>query len=177
MADNPSVFGKSLKSESLADYQSPEEYSGDTRTIKHLMFPWLVETESPMFPGESILTERVANRGEEVTVEELGPLALEKGERLGAFFTDAELEAMKEEAEAAEAPAEVEATNPGSMSVDELADYIEEHKPNVDQTVALADNDPEQAQKVLDAETQATGGVPRAGVEKGLEAIIARSTQ
>src|SRR5262252_2325326 len=91
MADNPSVFGKSLASENLADYESPEEYSGDTRTIKHLLFPWLVETESPMFPGETILTERTAKQGEEVSVEELGPLALEKGERLGSFYTDEEL--------------------------------------------------------------------------------------
>jgi len=174
MSTNPSVFGKSMQSENLADYQSPDEFTGDTRTIKHLLFPWLVETESPMFPGETILSERTASQGEQVTVEELGPLALEKGERLGAFYTDAELAAMEEEA--AE-PATVEAEEPGEMSVDELAAYIEEHKPNVDQTVALADNDPEQAQKVLDAETQATGGVPRSGVEKGLEAIIARSTQ
>jgi hypothetical protein len=175
MADQPSVFGKSMQSESLADYESPEEFSGDTRTIKHLLFPWMVETESPMFPGETILTERTAKQGDEVSVEELGPLALEKGERLGAFFTDAELAAQEE----AEAPAAVAAPEgePGQMSVDELAQYIEEHHPNVDQTIALADNDPEQALKVLDAETQATSGVPRAGVEKGLEAIIARSTQ
>jgi len=177
MADQPSVFGKAMQSESLADYESPEEFSGDTRTIKALLFPWMVETESPMFPGETILAERTASQGEEVTVEELGPLALEKGERLGAFYTDAELEAMQEAAAEAEAPAEVEADNPGAMSADELADYIEEHHPNVDQTIALANNDPEQAQKVLDAETQATGGVPRAGVEKGLAAIIERSTQ
>jgi len=174
MSTNPSVFGKSMQSENLADYQSPEEFTGDTRTVKHLLFPWLVETESPMFPGETILSERTASQGEQVSVEELGLLALEKGERLGAFYTDAELAAMEEEA--AE-PATVEAGEPGEMTVDELAAYIEEHKPNVDQTIALAENDPEQAQNVLDAETQATGGVPRAGVEKGLEAIIARSTQ
>jgi len=176
MADNPSVFGKSLASENLADYESPEEYSGDTRTIKHLLFPWLVETESPMFPGETILTERTAKQGEEVSVEELGPLALEKGERLGSFYTDEELKAQEQEAAAAEggAPAQLEA---GESSVDELAAYIEDNKPNVDETIALAGNDPAEAQKVLDAETQATGGVPRAGVEKGLTAIIERSTQ
>jgi len=174
MSTNPSVFGKAMQSENLADYESPDVYSGDSRTIKHLLFPWLVETESPMFPGETILQERTANQGDVVLVVELGVLALEKGERLGAFYTDDELAAMEEEA--AE-PATVAAEEPGTMSVDELAAYIEEHKPNVDQTVALADNDPDQAEKVLEAETQATGGVPRAGVEKGLEAIIARSTQ
>ena len=63
------------------------------------------------------------------------------------------------------------------MDDTEIADWIGENRPNVDQTIALAQNDRDLAEKVLDAETIATDQDPRAGVERGLEAIIARTDQ
>lgn len=63
----------------------------------------------------------------------------------------------------------------GSSSVADLAEWLKEAKPNVDDTVALAEDDPELAQKVLDAETAATGGKPRQGVVDKLERIVAGS--
>lgn len=42
----------------------------------------------------------------------------------------------------------------------------------VDQTIALAEDDPEKAKQVLEAEREASGGEPRKGVEDGLSKII-----
>lgn len=60
-----------------------------------------------------------------------------------------------------------------NSSVADLAEWIKDAKPNVDDTVALAEGDPERARKVLDAESSATGGSPRQGVSDKLEKIIA----
>lgn len=167
-----SVYGKDLHHESLADYESPDDYANqpDTRTIKHLMFPWMVEAPNPTHAdGPNILKERVAQQGEVVTIEELGTLALEKGERLGSFYTDAELAGPPV---AAQLTAGEESSNTSEWGVPELVQYIETNKPNVDDTVALAQGDPEAAKRVLEAETEATDGDPRAGVTKGLAAVI-----
>ena len=170
-----SIYGQDVIPSNLEGYESPEEYSGDTRTVKHLFFPFLVESPNPSMPDAGpVLKERTAKQGDVLTVEELGPLALERGERLGSFYTDAELEAL----EAGEAPAEGEAAEPAQLAagdelgVHELAEYIEQNHPNVDDTIALAKGDPEAAARVLEAEGIATGGDPRAGVTKGLTAII-----
>jgi hypothetical protein len=116
-----------------------------------------------------VLKERVGVQGEVVSIEELGPLALERGERLGSFYTDAEL-AGPATAEAA-AVGET-ASNTSEWGVPELVQYIETNKPNVDDTIALAQGDPEAAKRVLEAEDEATGGDPRSGVTKGLTAVI-----
>src|SRR5215831_13663565 len=150
-----SIYGKDTSVSELEGYESPDEYAnqGDTRTVKHLMFPWLVASPNPAHAdGPDILKERVAQQGEEVTIEELGPMALERGERLGSFYTDAELEALASEGAPEEAAAEGAAPAGDEMGVHELAEYIETNHPNVDETVALAKGDPDAAQRVLEAE-------------------------
>jgi hypothetical protein len=57
-------------------------------------------------------------------------------------------------------------------TVQELAEWIRSEKPNVDDTVGLADNDPVLAEKVLEAEQVATSGSPRSGVESRLAKLI-----
>ena len=172
-----SIYGKDMTSSDLEGYESPDDFAeqGDTRTIKHLMFPFLVESPNPSMPDAGpVLKERTLKQGETVTTEELGPLALERGERLGSFYTDAELKALEagEATVEGEAAAQLEAGAGDEMGVHELAEYIEQNHPNVDDTIALAKGDPEAAQRVLEAEGIATGGDPRAGVTKGLTAII-----
>lgn len=66
----------------------------------------------------------------------------------------------------------VDSIDVDGATVGELSAWIKESKPNVDDTVALAEGDPDRAQKVLDAETTATGGSPRAGVQSKLEKLI-----
>jgi hypothetical protein len=172
-----SIYGKDTTSSDLAGYESSEDYTdqGDSRTVKHLMFPFLVESPNPSMPDAGpVLKERTLSQGDTITTEELGPLALERGERLGSFYTDKELKAL--EAGPAPVEGEVAQLEAGSasdeMGVHELTEYIEQNHPNVDDTIALAKGDPEAAARVLEAEGIATGGDPRSGVTKGLTAII-----
>lgn len=67
----------------------------------------------------------------------------------------------------------VDVDAPVDGSVSDLTAWIKDSKPNADDTVALAEGDPERAQRVLDAETAATGGKPRKTVQEQLEKIIA----
>jgi hypothetical protein len=92
--DKQSMFGRARDHKGLAEYKSPDEYSeqGDTRVVKDLMFPYHVIAPSPMLPDVEIIVEKVASRGDTVYTDELGPLALKKGEDLGSFFTSDELE-------------------------------------------------------------------------------------
>jgi hypothetical protein len=62
---------------------------------------------------------------------------------------------------------------PVDGNVGELTEWIKQSKPNVDDTVALAEGDPEKAQRILDAEVAATGGSPRKSVQEQLEKIVA----
>jgi hypothetical protein len=57
-------------------------------------------------------------------------------------------------------------------SATEVASWIDTEKPNAADTVAAAGNDPATAAVVLEAESAATGGDPRASVEKPLQKII-----
>jgi hypothetical protein len=57
-------------------------------------------------------------------------------------------------------------------SATEVSQWIESEKPNAADTVAAAGNDPATAAVVLEAESAATGGDPRASVEKPLQKII-----
>lgn len=53
-----------------------------------------------------------------------------------------------------------------------LAEHIKATSPNAEDTVALAEGDPRRAEKVLEAETIATGGAPRSTVAQRLQKII-----
>ncbi len=59
-----------------------------------------------------------------------------------------------------------------AASVGKLADHITAEKLTVDDTIALAEDDPEMARRVMEAERLASGDSPRAGVLTGLEKII-----
>lgn len=59
----------------------------------------------------------------------------------------------------------------GDGNVGNLADHITTNKLTVDDTVALAQDDPARAARVLEAERLASGGSPRAGVEQSLQKI------
>lgn len=67
-----------------------------------------------------------------------------------------------------------DAPDPASADVGEIAAFITSEKLNADETVALAGDDPQHAQKVLEAERIAAsekGGDPRATVESRLQKI------
>jgi len=170
------IHGVDPHAKSVAGYEPHEHYQGqkDSRVVKHLRFPYQVEIHNPVQPdGAPILQARIAKRGDELSTEELGLYALERGERLGSFFTDAELARFNRSGRDVEA-ADTGEFSPATAGEYEIAEWIENNKPNVEDTVALAGDDPETAKRVLAAEQIATKGVPRAGVEQKLAPIIAK---
>jgi hypothetical protein len=161
------------------------------KIIKVRLFTWFEETASLVKKGETVLTERIAHLGEEVDITNKD--YLERGEQLNAFYTDAEAKKIKDGTyKGADAPilfsarqgqgfappaaaanaADGEHGDVASMDAPTLAEYIKEHKLNIDSTVALAGDDAESIQKVLDAENIASDNDPRAGVVSKLEAKL-----
>lgn len=128
--------------------------------IKIRAFTYGQLVADPVNPDNQTLVSQVAMRGETVEVNDAD---YAKGVELGAF-----------------AEADGEPIDGGSLvgrsvvdlSDDELDELLETESPNVGETVALAGNDPESAQRILDAEERVTDGEPRQGVEDGLTKII-----
>lgn len=69
---------------------------------------------------------------------------------------------------------EDELLDPATASVDDLARWIEQEKPTVQDVVNASGGEPDIARKLLEAESQATDQDPRKGVLEGLTAVIAR---
>jgi hypothetical protein len=61
-----------------------------------------------------------------------------------------------------------------TASVDDLADWIKDEHPTVNDVVQASDGDAEVARKLLEAESRATDGEPRRGVVTGLTAVVSR---
>lgn len=104
-------------------------------------------------------SERIGTKREEVLISAEDA---ERGDRLGAFASEEE-EGLIEEVEIS------------ALSDDELVDWIKEEKPNAQEIMDVTAGDSKLAQRLLAAETSATGGDPRKTVVKGLEAIVSRA--
>lgn len=135
--------------------------------IKHKVFPYYVEQDGvrPDNTIGPINVERLARRGDEVEVSESD---YHRGTRLGSFYTDGEL--------SAQVSAEEDELDVATATVEELSAWIKEDKPTIPVVVEAADNDPELAAKLLEAENHATGNQPRAGLVEALSGV-AGSTQ
>jgi hypothetical protein len=157
--------------------------------IKARLFTWFRNEESAIDPEQTQRTEKISHLGEVVDVDD--DASFKRGEELDAFFTDEEREAIEEETyggpgatavyaargvtpqpEALIQPAEGEGTQTSNLSAEELADYIKSNRLTVEETVALAGDDADSINKVLDAENIATDNDPRKGVETALEAKL-----
>jgi hypothetical protein len=69
---------------------------------------------------------------------------------------------------------EEELLDVNTASVDDLADWIRNERPTVNDVVQASGGDPEVAKKLLEAESLATDGEPRKGVLEGLTAVVSR---
>lgn len=69
---------------------------------------------------------------------------------------------------------EEEFLNPTTATADDLANWIRQERPTVNDVVQASGGDPEVATKLLEAESQAQNGEPRVGVVQGLTAVIQR---
>jgi hypothetical protein len=158
------------------------------KMIKVLLFTWFHNEPSAINPAETARLEKLARLGEVVDIDD--DYSLQRGEELGAFFTDEERKEIEEETYAGEdAPAVYAALGvtappvgliepaggegPMALSVEALAEYITENNLNSEQTIALAGDDADSINKVLDAENIATDNEPRKSVVSALEKKLA----
>jgi hypothetical protein len=143
-------------------------------TIKHAQFLYYTEREyTDPLSGEkkTRLSRHIALRNQSVDIPR--DEDLERGEAVGAFMTAAD-ETTADEVAEDEATSEppLDSSELDFSNQDELVAYLKENKPTVVATVALAENDPEQAEALMEAEEIASGGQPRAGVMSGLQKIL-----
>lgn len=161
--------------------------------IKHRLFTWFENGESPAMPGETVRLERINHFGDEVDITD--KQSYERGKQLDAFFSDEDAKKIREGtyngpdaplldifAGKAQRPAgivqpiEGEGPQTDNLTAQELGEYINENKLNVDDTVALAkDGDTNSIEKVYDAEEHAAqlrGSDPRSGVTDKLDKML-----
>lgn len=155
------------------------------KTIKHKVFTYHVETQGMKPDGTlgDILVERQARRGETVDI----PLDFElnRGNELGAFYTDEELEAIAsgDSPQATTTDAPTAGIDLATAEEDDIALWLSgqggSSKPSVPQVLNAVNAVPEEsrkeaAQKVIDAE-EAREGDPRSTLVEPLEEFIADS--
>lgn len=131
-------------------------------TIKIRAFPYYVDEEDPV-TGKMVRREKVATRGEEV---ELSESDFNRAERFDAILQAGD-----------ETSASDETGSSGSIDVEnastaEISEFLVAEKPNEDETVALAEDQKSNAEKLIAAENMATGQQPRKGVIKRLQDIV-----
>jgi hypothetical protein len=167
------------------------------KIIKHRLFTWFEVTPNPVDPsGPDVLTERINIAGDDVDITNED--YVKRGESLDAFYTDEEADEIRagtyagsdadqlyylrsggQTAPRVTAQGQITAASgesTESMTAEELADHIRDNKLNVEQTVALAGDDLESIEKVLDAENLATDNEPRRGVVDRLEAKMSAAS-
>lgn len=131
--------------------------------------PQLNPAESGLDPESQEYADRVSDykRGQLIHVLPKAYIGLIKTGAVQDFQTD---EATGEEVEEEEELLDVNAA-----TVDDLADWISQEHPTVNDVVQASGGDPDVARKLLEAETQAQSGEPRKGVVEGLTAVIGRA--
>lgn len=152
------------------------------RTIKHKVYTYYVELENQPKPDGTVGTmtvERLARRGTKVEMREADA---NRGDSLGAFYTDAELERI------ANGDTSPDVTPPappvldlGNVSVDEIRAWLVGDgpgpKPSVPQVInavnETADEDREGAiKKVLEAERSKSGSDERKSLVEPLSEAL-----
>ena len=162
-----------------SDYEPSDDYKdqGDKRVVRDLMFSYQVQIPDPVTGGTNLMTIE-AHQNDEVTTDQIGKIALAKGEANHSFFTDEEVAAM----EAGEDPNAPLALEPGSsissFGEHELADWLESDNPatgrawTVNEVLQKVGTDKDLAQRMLAAENVRSSNDPRHGLEVGLTKII-----
>jgi hypothetical protein len=182
-----------MADEETQEVDEVEPLGENEKIIKVRLFTWFENVDSPVEPGTEVRTERISHFGERVEIND--EASLQRGEEFDAFFTDEEADDIINGTYKGPLAdhlanlgthgtgvtpvlaAEGEHGDASSMSTEEMADYIKENRLNVSDTVALAGDDEDSINKVLDAENIATGNDPRKGVVDHLEAKLAAAAQ
>jgi hypothetical protein len=138
------------------------------RTIRRPFFsynaPLLDPTGEPILDlaGKPAYYQKLGYKGETV---DLYPADAARGDEHGVFLADGEsLEAPSTES--------LRLNDIGLLSDEQLALMWEDKAPKVADLLQAVGENPELAQRVLDAETKATAGDPRATLKSGLDKVI-----
>jgi hypothetical protein len=154
--------------------------------VKHAIFTYRVPVLDA--GGEQVVVQRRGGerkkfrtvhkrRFEGIDLTDIPQDELDRGEAMGAFFTDAEVAERLGLNEVKDA----EAAESGSIEVpseldfddhDALVLWIKVQKPTAAAVVNAAGNDSDKAEALLAAEVEATGDQPRKSVKEPLEKII-----
>jgi hypothetical protein len=175
------LHGKRRGQSDIEGYESPDEYKEqDDRMVRDLMFSYTAAVEDPS--GTTVLEPVDVRRNEILKTEEMGLLALKKGEDNHSFYTTAERQLIEAGQNPGSPVTLTEGGGPSEMGEHELADYIKGENPQgralrPQEVVDLAGGDKELAHRLLMAENIASDGDPRKSVERGLTAVIERSDQ
>lgn len=154
----------------------------EERTIKHKVFLYHIEQANVAKPDGSIGTvvlERMARRGETVMLREADA---NRGDALGAFYTDTELGRIEDGDPAPDVnPPAPNALALETAGVDEIRSWLMGEgpgpKPSVPQVInainKIGDEDRNQViASVLDAEKSKTGSDPRSTLVEPLEEAL-----
>lgn len=165
--------------------------------IRHRLVTWFEEVEDKFAPGGINHREHLAHKGDEVEIPD------NEAERIRSvntdydppFYSEDDADAIRngtyngpdaallyaarggQRPQGTIQPAEGEHGDLSSMDAADVAEYIKENRLNVDDTVALAGDDEDGINKILDAENIATNNDPRKGVVDRLEAKLHALTQ
>jgi hypothetical protein len=120
MAKAAQMHGTPRSARSLEDYESPEAYAGqgDDRIIRHRAFAFTVAIAEDN-AGNPVLDGDTAYHGETVTLDQIGLVNLEKGERHHAFYTTEERRRL----EAGGNPDRPDSVSSGGTTFSELGEW------------------------------------------------------
>jgi len=157
--------------------------------VKARLITWFRNEPSAVDPDVTVRLEKINSVGEKVDIDD--EASFQRLTDLDAIYSEEDSAAIEEgtytgpgaaavyaargETVAPESliePAEGEGRQVDNLSAEDLAEYIKSNKLTVEETVALAGDDADSINKVLDAENIATDNDPRKGVESALEARL-----
>lgn len=145
------------------------------KQIQHAQFLYYIQNRFTSHTGEEQerLSRRIAMHGQVVDIPRDEDIA--RGEEIGAFVDEDAPQLGDSAAEDADAAAAADAAQPDlEASHDDLVNWIQEAKPNEDEMVSAAQDDPQMASDLMRAEDEASGNQPRKGVMTRLKAIAER---
>lgn len=138
-------------------------------TIKIRAFPYYVDIEDPV-TGNTVRQERLGTRGDTVRLSDVD---FRRAERFNAIETPQD-QSLQEATTPEGARAEdVGAFSVETATVEQLAEWIKTDKPTVEDVVGSANEDPDVASRLLEAENLATGQQPRSTLVRELQTVIA----
>jgi hypothetical protein len=165
--------------EAAKAYESPEEYAeqGDTRVVRNLQFSYLAHVGDNL-DGTPVLQPVDCPRDTELDVNNIGLIALRRGEKFHEFYTTRELSAIRSTGTATPITA---STNVSDLGEHELAEWLATGKDGsaftIDEVLETVGTDKDLANRMLAAENVRSDGDPRKGLEVGLTAIIEAENQ